>query len=259
MGEEKGQFIVAQQGGVPSRLNPSQQNFIQVLKSARGLSHDLLIEKYGGREFSHLNSKGILELSDGVASYACFVAPCDYLIYENEEWRVCSREALKKECPVAFVKGVTPSQIEIETWDETGFCPVEIQVGIEKPARFQPKPEIMPSRIRLRSGSQVSCAFGKRRVILRQGDWLLKTTNGWRNLRRSEEIEQFLSRRLRGELLIFDAIEKDQGRAVIKGHLFDETRTQMQPLVLPIEAEKPEGKTMRKRKPFLPSGARRAA
>ncbi len=254
--EEKGQFIVAQQGGVPSRLNPAGQDFMKELKAARSFSHDLLMEKYGGREFAHLSGRAVLELARGAASYACFVSAGDYLMYENGEWRVCSRDDLKRESPVALIKALSPVGLEIEGWDETGFCPVQIKVEMEKTGRFQPKPENMPSRIRLRSGSQVSCAFGKRRVILRQGDWLLKTSNGWRNLRRSDEIEQYLGRRLRGELFIFDAIEKEQGRSVVKGHLFDETRTQVQPLTLPIDAEKPEGKTMRKRVPKI---TRRAA
>ena len=63
---------------------------------------------------------------------------------------------------------------------------------------------------------------------------------------------------LKGELFIFDSIEKEQGRSVIKGNLFDETRTQVQPLMLPIDAEKPEGKTTRKRKPFLQNATRKA-
>ncbi len=258
-GEEKGQFILAQQGGVPSRFSPAQHLFYKELKEAHGFSGDLIIQKYGGREFAHLNEKAVLEIAHGNGSYACFVSAGDYLIYEGEEWRICPRTELKRECPIAYIRKATPSDLEIEAWDETGFSPVQVRIAIERPGRFQPKPEMMPSRIRLRSSSQVSCAFGKRRVILRQGDWLLKTSNGWRNLRRSDEIEQYLARRLKGELFIFDSIEKEQGRSVIKGNLFDETRTQVQPLMLPIEAEKPEGKTTRKRKPFLQNATRKAA
>jgi hypothetical protein len=64
---------------------------------------------------------------------------------------------------------------------------------------------------------------------------------------------------LRGELFIFDSLEKEQGRMVMKGHLFDETRTVVQPLALPIDSEKPQGKSSRKRKPLVPGGERRMA
>ena len=258
-GEEKGQFIVAQQEGVPSRFNPSQQPFMQELKSARSFAQDLLIHKYGGREYSGWRNKAVLELTRGSATYACFVSAGDYLIYDEGEWRITSRETLKLDRPVAYVKSASGKELEIEAWDEAGLYPLQVKIEMEKQGHLQLKPEAMPSGIRLRSANQVSCAFGKRRVILKPGDWLLKTPNGWRNLRRAEDIEQYLHHRLKGELLIFDSIEKDQGRSVLRGHLFDETRIQVQPLALPIDAEKVQKKTSRKRKPIQSSSARRAA
>ena len=249
-GEEKGQFIVASQGGIPSCYNPSHQPFALELKTARSFSQDLLIQKYGGREYASWRDKAVLYLTTGTNAYACFVSLGDYLVYEEGEWRICSYEDLKRDRPVAYIKAISGRSVEVEAWDETGFYPLHFKVDLESGARLQHKPETMPSRIRLRSGSQVSCALGKRRVILREGDWLLKTSTGWRNLRKSVEIEHYLNHRIKGELFIFDAIEKEQGQLVMKGHLFDETRTQILPLTLSIDAEKPQGKTVRKRKPL---------
>lgn len=257
-GEEKGQFIVAGQGGVPSRYNPVNQSFAKELKSGRSFPYDLLIQNYGGREYSGWREKVVIELAQDSSTYACFISPGDYLLYDEGEWRVCSFEELKMDHPIAKVKAISGKTVEIEAWDEIGFCPQLFKMEMEKQGRSQLKHEMMPSAVRLRSGTQVSCAFGKRRMILKQGDWLLKTSTGWRNLRRSEEIEQYLHHRLKGELLIFDGIEKEQGRTVMKGHLFDETRTHMQPLALPIETDKAQGKTSRKRKPIF-SADRRAA
>jgi hypothetical protein len=257
VGEEKGQFIVAGQGGVPPRYNSANQAFAKALKSGRVFPYDLLIQKYGGREYAAWREKAVIELSQEGSTYACFVSPGDYLLYENGEWRVCSLKELKSDRPIAQVKTISEKTVEMEAWDETGFCPLPLKFEMEKQGHSQLKAELMPAAIRLRSGTQVSCAFGKRRVILKQGDWLLKTSTGWRNLRRSEEIEQYLHHRLKGELLIFDSIEKEQGRSVMKGHLFDESRTQVQPLTLPIEADKTPGKASRKRKPIF-SADRRA-
>jgi hypothetical protein len=259
VGEEKGQFFVVGQGGIPPRYNPISQSFAKELKSGRAFQNDLLIQKYGGREYQTWREKAVLELTRGSSTYACFVSRGDYLLYQEGEWRVSSFQELDGGQPVAYVKAISGTSIDIEAWDETGFCALQIKVEMEKQGHAQLKPEMMPSAIRLRSGTQVSCAFGKKRVILKQGDWLLKTPTGWRNLRRAEEIEQYLHHRLKGQLFIFDAIEKEQGRSILKGHLFDETRTQMQPLALPIESDKVPGKTSRKRKPVLPSVERRAA
>lgn len=258
-GEEKGEFIVSPQGGIPSRFNPTQMIYVKELKSAHGFHQDLLIQKYGGREFASWREKTALELTRGSATYACFLSQGDYLLYEDEEWRVASSEELNNDLPVAIVKSASAKGLEIEAWDPTGFYPVQVRIEMEKPNRFQPKPEMMPSGIRVRSSTQISCALGKRRWIIKQGDWLLKTATGWRNLRRSNEIEDYLQHRIKGELLVFDAIEKEQGRLVMKGTLFDDTRTQVQPISLPIEADKSQGKTSRKRKPLSSNRERRAA
>jgi hypothetical protein len=248
-GEEQGQFILAGQGGVPSAYNPINQSFVKELKAGRSFPHDLLIQKYGGREYDSWREKAVLEFSHNSSTYACFVSPGDYLLYDEGEWRVCSFEGLKEDQPIAHIKSISGKSIDIESWDETGFSPIHVKIEMEKQGHAQPKAEMMPSAIRLRSGTQVSCVFGKKRMILKQGDWLLKTPTGWRNLRKSEEIVQYLHHRLKGELFIFDAIEKEQGRSVMKGTLFDVTRTQMQPLSLPLEADnKTQGKTSRKRK-----------
>jgi hypothetical protein len=256
-GEEKGELMINPQGGVPARYNPTQQPYIKELKSARSFPSDLLIQKYGGREYASWREKMILELTQGGSSYACFVAKGEFLLYDHGEWKVSPLEELKKDLPIAYIKSASAKGIELEAWDETGFYPIQIKIELEKPNRFQPKPDSMPSGIRLRNGTAISCALGKRRVILKQGDWLLKTATGWRNLRKKEEIEQYLNHRLKGELFIFDVIEKEQGRLVMKGNLFDETRTQVQPFVLPIEGDKAPGKTSRRRKPMVVNPERR--
>jgi len=237
-GEEVGQFLVAQQGGIPARYNPTQLQCVKELKGARGFSQDLLIQKYGGREFASWSDKVVLEMAGEGGVYALFVAAGDYLQYDGGQWHILALEELKKESPVAHIKVASRMGCEIQAWDETGFYPVPIKIEMQKPGQIQMKPDSMPSVARLRSASQISCALGKRRVIIRQGDWLLNTPTGWRNLRRSEEIEHYLHHRLKGELLIFDGIEKEQGRSVMKGHLFDVTRTHVQPFAIPIDIPK---------------------
>ena len=82
---------------------------------------------------------------------------------------------------------------------------------------------------------------------------MLKTPTGWRNLRRKEEIESCLQHQIKGDLFIFDALEKEQGRWVLRGTLFDEMRTQVHTISVPIETEGKTGKNRKKRRiPFAP-------
>ena len=120
-GEEKGQFIVSQ-GGAPSRYHSAGHPFAKALKSARVFSQDLLIQKYGGREYEAWRNKAVLEIAE-TAPYACFVSSGEYLLYENGEWNVCPFEELKPDQPIAHVKSISASGVELEIWDETGFSP----------------------------------------------------------------------------------------------------------------------------------------
>ena len=47
-----------------------------------------------------------------------------------------------------------------------------------------------------------------------------------------------MQHKVKGELFIFDGIEKELNQILLKGHMFDEMRTQIQPISIPILTEK---------------------
>jgi hypothetical protein len=249
--EEKGQFFVQPNPlGLKSAFS-SSLNFAHTLKGARAWGQDQLVQKYGGREYQMAKEKYKLEFSQEGSSYACFVSSGDHLVWNGEEWKVAEADESTFGHPVALVKSASIKGIDVSAWDETGYYPLQLNLVLEHPQKFSGKIDGMPTALRLRTATQVSCLLGKKRLILRQGDWALKTPSGWRILRKKEDIERCLSHRMRGELLIFDKLEKEQGRWVFKGNLFDEMRTQCQALSIPIDPEKKTSKTHRKRKlPF---------
>ena len=79
--------------------------------------------------------------------------------------------------------------MELEVWDEKGFYPSLIKIELQSPSKVGAKPDFLPSSIRLRSSTQITCNLGKRRYILKEGDWMLKTSKGWRNLKKAKDIE----------------------------------------------------------------------
>lgn len=78
--------------------------------------------------------------------------------------------------------------------------------------------------------------------MLKQGDWMLKTAQGWHLLKKTDLLDQALQFAMRGELFIFDELVKENGKSVVKGHLFDEMRVQMVPVSIPIISEKEKAK-----------------
>jgi len=225
---------------------------LESLKQTTLWSRDVLFEKYGGREFQVMKDK--IKLQFASPSQVCFVSQGDYLTLAEGRWKVVSLQDAKGEAPLLHVKEVSSKGVEIQSWDISGFFPFQLKIDFQRQPKLAPRPEGLPSSLRLRTASQVTCILGKRRLILKKGDWLLKTTTGWRNLKRASEIEDCLYHRLQGELFIFDSIEKEGGKMFLKGHLFDEMRTQVQPVVIPIENEKKGVKKGKPRK--LPFSAR---
>jgi hypothetical protein len=248
--EEKAQFVLKD---VASAIMSHQKEtkrgehpYYKLLKQAKVWGTDALLQNYGGEEYHSVQDKYKIEFTNGTSSYVEFVGNGDYLTWDGEKWKQVPLKEAFSDQPIACVKASPAKGLEIEAWDETGFYPGQLKLDFLRSNKVNFRPENLPSSIRIRSSSQVTCLFGKRRVILKKGDWLLKTPNGWRKLKKEEEIEDCIHHRIRGELFVFDGIEKEKDALLLKGHLFDEMRTVMQPVAIPVAGEKKEKKKERK-------------
>ncbi len=199
------------------------------LKEALWTGNDKFIEAYGGEEYkSQAQAQKIL-----FPCYACYAQVGDYLVWKEGEWKISAPE----EAPLAYIKSITGSEMEIIAWDEQGFNALQHKIHKTASPRLTLRMEEAITSIRLRTSNQVSCIIGKKRMMLKPGDWLLKTAGGWHKLRRPSEIEDFLCHKVKGELFVFDSLEKEQGKMLIKGQIFDENRSQMQNIALPLNEE----------------------
>jgi len=214
---------------------------LQEFKTALHLGCDPLIEHYGGKEYADWKDKIKCAFTSDETSYAVFVSTGDFLQFKEGEWR-CMRtktpEAIEKDLPLAQVLSATPKEVQMQAWDESGFFSIQATISSGKVTPSNITHDMLPTGLRMRSEREVSCMFGKKRLMIKKGDWLLKTALGWRNLKKAQEIEDCLYHRLKGELFIFDHIEKNQGKNMLQGHFFDAQRTNATLIVLPIDTEK---------------------
>jgi hypothetical protein len=242
--EEKAQFVVGVQGKASLAPSPEHEA-IRSLKTGKLFPFDALLQQYGGRELSPLATRTVLEIDSHAMSYAFPVQEGDFLSYEKGEWHPRPLSQLPRSAPLARIVSCTSEGAQVDVWDERGISPLHLTLALSAPPRVPFGEDCQPTSARLRTGTQVSCALGKRRVILKTGDWILKTASGWRHLRGAEEVKLYLNRRLKGELFIIDGIDK----SVLRGHLIDATRTVVQPVHVPISGDKPSSKQGRKRRP----------
>jgi hypothetical protein len=239
--EEKSQLVLTVSDQKARRLDSLHQKedaaFAKTANEAKHLGKDRLLEVYGGEEWRFLKEKEKIQFTHEGESYVCFVSTGEYLMWDEGKWKVVAASEISSSLPVAQVKSASPRGVELEVWDETGFFRLLVKIETHPPAKTGSKESTLFSSIRLRNGTQVTCVAGKRRMVLREGDWVLKTPSGFRNLKKLEQIEDCIYHRLQGELFVFDQLETVQGKSVMKGHFFDATRQQMQTLSFPISSQ----------------------
>ena len=184
IGEEKGEFIASPHRNASFRLHENAAACLAELKKAIYLGQDPLIEKYGGKEYAAWKDKIKLEFSSDSRTYALFVSAGDFMQFKDKEWRYILNSEIAADLPLAQVVSVGAKGVEMKGWDESGFFSVQVKIEGNKPSLPAITLDLLPTSLRMRSNTQVSCILGKKRLIIKKGDWLLKTASGWRNLKK---------------------------------------------------------------------------
>lgn len=236
--EEISQVIIQQ---VKSSLfkEKNENAFLSSIRQAKWWGNDSLFTEYGGKEYKDIMHKQKVEIPSEVGPQFYFLEAGDYLVWEEGKWQKTSLREVSAGFPLAQVKRAEDKVLEMQVWDEKGFYPQTLRFDLQPSSKLSQKSDLHSASVRLRSSSQVVCSIGKRRLILKEGDWIMKVGRSWRVVKRNKDINDCLEHKLRGELFIFDSIDKQQGKLFLKGHLFDEMRTQMTPVSLPISSEDP--------------------
>jgi hypothetical protein len=204
---------------------------LKEMKEAKWWSPDRLFEAYGGEEFRKLIGMERLEFQQHEQPYFLYVKEGDTFIWKEEKWQV-SRTT--HSYPMARLTHISPYKMEWELWDKTGLECVRVAHSKEKVEGINLRVEELFTRMRQRTTSRISCRIDNKAAILKKGDWLIHIPTGWHILKSLKEMEAILNFEVKGELFVFDGLEKIEGKPVFCGTLFDKMRTQMQSVRLPL-------------------------
>lgn len=236
--QEEGEFILHQND---NHIDLSQENIslIHPFKEVKIWGKDKFFQQYGAAEYRQLGEKIKLEIPQGKNREFLYSGLNDYLLFSEGTWKVADQiDVIETKAPLAHVRFMGPGFFEINVWDENGFLLFQKQIKEENTMMQHFSPEQVFLTPKLRTAKQISCFIGKKRMLLKQGDWLMKTKTGWRTLRTSMDIENYLNHSLMGELFIFDNLEIKNGQYFLKGHWFNELHTIVQAVTFSINTEK---------------------
>jgi len=208
-----------------------QESYVQSLKKGKMWAPDLFLHQWGGEEYRDLSAKQKVEIDNKIY----FLSVGDLLFFDGCEWKV-GKSALD-DAPLAKLISKSGQQMTFEVWNSTGYGSSIVNIDLQSSRAPEKAVESITS-VRPRSSSEITCQLGKRRVIVKEGDWWVRTDRRWRSLRTAEDLEAFLHHDIQGELFIFEKIENMKGKTILKGRCFDKMRTESLPLSLVVNTEK---------------------
>ncbi|MCB1107132.1 MAG: hypothetical protein KDK76_03450 [Chlamydiia bacterium] len=201
---------------------------IQALEGARWWSPDRLFDQYAGAVYQKYKGLERLEI---LGKRILFSEEGKWFIWRDGEWE----EGDKTErYPLAIIKEITPYKMDWQLWDASGLETVVLSFHRHHPQPLSIRPEDIFTRLRQRTTSRVSCRIDNHATILKVGDWLFRTESGWHTIKSSSEVDAIVKFKAFGELFIFDKLEKVDGKEVFCGSLFDQMRTELLAVRLPI-------------------------
>lgn len=232
----------------PAKKDRFFEEAVTFLEQAKWWRPDTLFEAYGGKEYQALKGHERLELSYEGKPNVVHVKQNDILVWEKGRWKLSQTGKKSRGLPLARLKRLTPEKMEWELWSSDGLEMTELTHHKERELSSNFRLEEVFSRIRQRTASRISCRIGNKATILKAGDWILHTPSGWRVLKSLREIEDVLAFQVKGELFVFDGIEKKEGKPVFSGTLFDSMRTSRQNVQIPLSLQNKQEHSSHKKK-----------
>lgn len=221
--------MMAQEAPLRSAQEFAEGSPFRILAEARWWGRDQFLDAKEARERIEMGSEELVEFQEG-----------EWLVWKGGKWEKASHP--EAGFAVAHIQSSSSKGLVLEGWDEEGHVRVQLNPAVGPP--FKIRAEELISSIRIRSEKQISCMVEKQCMVLKTGDWVLKSGGRWKILRKKEERDAYANGKLCGELFVFEQISQRQGQKMIQGRLFNPGRTQ----VIPVELSAHSGRLKGSRK-----------
>ncbi len=203
-------------------------------QKARWQGQDLFLDTLGGTEFASQKGKQRIDLGEGADTYAIFAGPSSCFIWKEDRWQEATPGEGTRGYPLLCVKNIDARLMNLELWDINGKGKTNLNLLKSLEPGLNASSMRTFKFIGSRTLSQFLFEIDRKRVTLRPQDWLLQTEKGWIKLDTPKMIDDYVARQLVGPLFVFEGVVRVGDRQVVKGLLFNPSRTQMLSIELPL-------------------------
>ena len=197
----------------------------RALSEAKWWGPDKLREKYFDREVCQR-----IEIGGASNAQMMSLREGEWLIWDRGEWMKGTLDKGAQK-PIARIKGVQGKSLILEGWEGRQYVHLALS---QQTSSMKVKGEDLFNSIRVRSAQQMSCMLEKQWLILKAGDWILKTEGRWKVLKKQEERDLCREGKMSGEVFVFEKIESKAGQKYIQGQFFSSDRSQMLAIELAV-------------------------
>lgn len=164
----------------------------------------------------------------------------DLLERKAQGWESVQGSKIDQASAVIKVGKILDDAMIFEAWAESELAGVKFSIPKQAEVPLTLTSKDLLKNIRLKTRQQIQCEIDNQSISLKVGDWVLKHQGVWTVLNTPDLIEQYLTGKIHGNLLVFTEIAQEKAERTIVGYLFDTQRTQKQQLRYPILRNKPK-------------------
>lgn len=213
-------------------------------QKAKWYGQDRFLQTYGGDEYAFAKDRERVEFNEGENRYVCFLKAGDLLAFSNGKWCRSEPGPLSENKPLLEVKRVSEQSILFHLWDEEGKRKISLELH-KTPEASMPASKVDIKLVGARSRRDWIAEHAAKRFLLRTDDWLLFHDGIYEKVSTQQQIDDYVAGVLRGELIVFEGIEKQGPEVCLVGNRFNDTKTKIDAVSIALykswESEKPQG------------------
>jgi hypothetical protein len=204
-------------------------------QKTRWYGRDLFLERHGGGDFSDAVGRERIDFLEFTPPYSIFAKEGDFLIWKGERWQKPKEGEETIKYPLLLIKKINDRVMNLELWDVEGRGKFSLNLLKSGDAKVTPNFLNAFKFMGAKTRSQFLFEVNQERLTLKPKDWLLFTKEGWKTLDTAEEIDDFVTRKITGPLLVIDSVERKGDAQILNGTLFNPSRTESQSIEIPLQ------------------------